>query len=70
MNFKDTVQITFEIIVILASLGVVMALIKKAYTVIKNGLLYFSNVGKRLTALEKKVNRRTTKTKIKRNGKR
>lgn len=64
-EFKDVVQVVFEIVMILASIGVLIALFKTLYNKIKSGLLYFVNVDKRLTALEKKVNRRKTKTKTK-----
>lgn len=64
-NFKDTVQITFEIIVILASLGVVGALFKNLYTKFKKALLYFHNIESRLENVEKKIYKPKRKTKTK-----
>lgn len=58
-EFKDYVQVIFEIVMILASLGLCVALIKKVYTYIKEKLLFFVNVDKRLKALENKKRRKS-----------
>lgn len=64
-NYEKIIELTFKVVVILASLGVVGALFKSAYTQIKKGLLYFANVEQRITALENKLNRRKKKKPLK-----
>lgn len=60
-EFKDTVQVIFEIVMVLASVGVLIALFKNVFTKVKNALLYFRNLETRLKALESKKKRKTKK---------
>lgn len=64
-SVKDTVQVIFEIVMILASIGVLTALFKKVYSSIKNSITYFANLDNRVKELENKINKKRGKRKPK-----
>lgn len=61
---EKIIEMIFKVVVILASLGVVVALFKKVFNYVKQKFLFFVNLEQRITDLEKRKSK-TTKTKTK-----
>lgn len=66
MQVEKTIELTFKIVVILASLGVAVAALKKVFSVATKIIFWTSNIEKRLTQLESvKKRKRKIKNKTK-----